>query len=165
MVAKNNFKERLLQTEEELDNTIDLKLKFLAEYAAKHIKRHWRLTGHDPQFTEQTANEKLYVVRFLEDLPEEEFCENLMKSFQKWNVEFFNTGGWISTIVVDVPDPSDPRTGASPHGVHGAFLIKDKNRGDKLSFNSKEDHQNWLKHQQKSQAIFQAIKDSGVSYD
>ena len=60
------------------------------------IKKHWRIKGHWKEF-DQTRDEMIYIIRWLEDL-DRKFMELLLMDFTRWNTEFFNTAGWLQTI-------------------------------------------------------------------
>ena len=94
---RNHFKVRFEQTDEELQKALETKLQLLAKDAYKEITLHWRIKGHDKQF-ELTRDELTYLIRWIEDMDIKVFMGLLKETFVKFNIEMFNTAGWLETF-------------------------------------------------------------------
>ena len=152
---RNVWKSRFEQTDEELSKSINTKLAAVAADCAEGIKKHWRIKGHWKEF-DQTRDEMIYIIRWLEDLDIEKFMELLLMDFTRWNTEFFNTAGWLQTIH-DWKNPSNNRRDE-------AFEDKNFKGGTRFIFDDKEEHKKFVEYQEKKNIIADALEESGVGH-
>jgi len=141
---RNMNKVRFNQSDEELAEVIDTKFKMLSGSCSAFIKKHWRRKGADLRFPMLT-DELVYVISWLENLSTEDFCELLMLDFVKWNIEFFRTADWMSTIRVSPPE--NTLNGIHPnYRKDGAFQDPNSEpEPNEIVFRDKDKYEQWLR--------------------
>ena len=154
---RNMFKVRMEQSDEDLQKAFKTKLHLLADDAYEQITLHWRIKGHDPQF-ELTRDELLYLIRWIEDMDVKIFMQLLMETFIQFNVEMFNTAGWLQTVHEKI-EYGDRRK-VPPH-THIDQTLPGNGQG-RAVFNSEEEAAEFRDWKKKKSIMRAALEDSGV---
>ena len=153
---RNIHKTRFEQTEEELQKALETKLQLLAKDAYREITLHWRIKGHDKQF-ELTRDELTYLIRWIEDMDIKTFMRVLKETFLKFNVEMFNTAGWLETVHEDLSLEEQRHPERLPDNVHVDKTLPGHGAG-RAVFDSEQEASEFREYKKKKNILRDAFE-------